>query len=67
MKLDSYRRLTFSHIVLDPTGLASGERTKQLTEAASVQLTEARGCQFKAGRVEKIQMDDRDGKTTVVG
>ena len=65
--LDSYRRLTCSHIVLDPTGLASGERTKQLTEAASVQLTEARGCQFKVGRVEKIQMDDRDGKTTVVG
>jgi len=95
LMLDSYHRLTCSHIVLDPTGLASGKRKsfdgaewvdkgvgrtsvmgtretiaqvhpKQLTETLFKEA-QAHGCQFKAGRVEKIEMDDRDGKATVVG
>ena len=95
LKLDSYRRLTCSHIVLDSNGLALGERKsfdgaewvdkgvrrtsvmgtretiaqvhpKQLTEALFKEA-QARGCEFKAGRVERIELEDRNGKATVVG
>jgi len=95
LHLDSYRRLTCSHIVLDPAKLNAGDRKtfegaewvdnavkrtslmgseETIAQVHPKELTEAlfkeakrRGSELRTGRVEKIEIEDKDGALTVVG